>query len=127
MAKRNAEKAARRRERWRELLRRWRASGLSQAAFCRRRGIPAWKLAWRKRRLGETAAAERPRGPADGKQPAPRVPFMPVGIVSPPPAFELELTLRSGRLLRFGSDVEATKLAAIVAALEAASAEGQAC
>ena len=109
----------RRRERWQELLRRWRASGLSQAEFCRRRGVPVWKLAWWKRRLREEPNAQGPGEPAGKGQVVPQVPFIPVGIVACGPAFELELTLRDGRLLRFGSGVETTKLAAIVAAVEA--------
>jgi hypothetical protein len=36
---------------WRRLLGAWEQSGLSQAEFCRRRGIKAVTLAWWKRRL----------------------------------------------------------------------------
>ena len=49
----------------REVLVRWRESGLSAAAFCRREGIPYWKFgAWKKRladeREGGAGSAERP-------------------------------------------------------------------
>jgi len=106
MAKSNSWAAGRRREHWQELLRRWQASGLSQAQFCRPRGIPVWRFTWWKRRLG---AAGVERGCS----------FVPVQLVAPPSAGELELTLRGGRVLRFGADVEAARLAGIVAALEA--------
>lgn len=51
MAARNSAVADRREQRWRELLVRWQDSGLSQAEFCRRRGIPVWKFLWWKKRL----------------------------------------------------------------------------
>lgn len=112
MAKSNSVEATRRRhEHWRELVARWTASGLSQAEFCRRRGIPVGKLAWWKRRLkGEDAIS----GPL----------FVPVHVapsLATPHAGELELTLRGGRLLRFGPDVDTARLAEIVTALEAAA------
>ena len=106
MAKSKSEAAIERVEHWRGLLQRWRESGLSQAEFCRRRRIPVWQLAWWKKRLAAKSAAG---GPA----------FVPVQVVAAPAPAELELTLRDGRVLRFGCSVEAAKLAEIVAALEA--------
>ena len=49
------------RERMAGLVRQWRASGESGAAFCRRHGIKPQKLSYWKRVLAEGAAA-RPRG-----------------------------------------------------------------
>ena len=106
MAKNNSAVAVGRRGHWQELLRCWQASGLSQARFCRRRGIPVWKFAWWKKRLG-----------AEGV--APHSPFVPGLVVASPSAGELELTLRCGLMLRFGVDVDGAKLAGVVAALEA--------
>ena len=114
MAKRNSRVAARGAERWRVLLRRWKDSGLSQAEFCRRRGIAAWKFSWWKRRLSGAGAV--PSGS-----------FVPVQVVAAASSRELELTLGGGRALRFGADVDAEKLAAIVAVLEALPAEDGAC
>ena len=114
MAKSNSGVAVQRREHWRDLLSRWQASGLSQARFCQRRGIPVWKFAWWRKRLG-----------ANGVAPSPS--FVPVRVVAPPPAGELELTLRSGRVLRFDMSVDAARLAAIVSALEAVASGGSAC
>jgi hypothetical protein len=106
MAKSNSRAAIQRRHgHWREILNRWRASGLSQTQFCRRRRIPIWKFAqWKKRLKGDGAAA--------GDL------FVPVHVAPVSPSAELELTLRDGRVLRFGANVEAAKLAGIVAALE---------
>ena len=127
MAKSNSEVSARRVAYWRGLLERWRASGLSQAEFCRQRGIPISKFAWWKRRLSAGGAA----GPVQRARPSRKGPhggaFVPVQIVAAPAAGELELTLRGGRVLRFGVDVDAGKLAVIVAALEALPAEGRSC
>ena len=117
MAKSSSAVAAQRREHWRELLGRWEAGGLSQAQFCRRRGIPIWKFAWWRKRL----AAERV---------VPGSSFVPVQIVAPSPAGELELALHGGRVLRFGAGVDPARLAVIVAALETVapmSAEGRSC
>jgi hypothetical protein len=46
---------------WRGVIGEWRASGSSQAAFCRDRGLPTWKFAyWLKRVSEEETAAEGP-------------------------------------------------------------------
>ena len=124
MAKSNSEVAARRMERWRKLLERWRASGLSQAEFCRRRGIPVSKFAWWKRRLSVEGAARPVRRARPGREAAADCSFVPVQVVAALHVGDLELTLGGGRVLRFGADVDAGKLAAIVAALEASDAAG---
>ena len=107
MARSNSDQAAveQRRERWRGMVWRWQASGLSQAVFCRRHRIPVWKFAWWKKRLGTGSVA-------------PDSPFVPVQVMASSKAGEFELTMRGGRILRFGADVEGAKLAGIVAALE---------
>ena len=108
MAKSNSDQAAvdRRRERWRRVLSRWQASGLSQAEFCRRQDIPVWKLAWWRKRL---------KGQAED----PASLFVPVTIAPTAASpVELELKLQGGRILRFGEEVEPTALARIVTTLE---------
>ena len=108
MAKSNSGRAAveQRREHWRRVVGRWQASGMSQAQFCRRHNIPTWKLAWWRKRLKGQAQASASL-------------FVPVAIASPAASgAELELTLPGGRVLRFGAQVEPTRLSAIVAALE---------
>ena len=115
MASGKDEAAQRRREHWREVLRRWQSSGLSQAAFCRQRKIPVWRFTWWKKRL-------RDGSPAAGDL------FVPIHVAPPAVASaEFELTLHGGRLLRFGTDVQPAKLTAIVAAIESLCPEGQPC
>ena len=123
MAKSGSAGASERLRRWRELMRRWRASGLSQAEFCRRRGIPIWQFAWWKRRLVQDEAAGSRRRPARGTGRFVQVHVAPVvsGLG------QMELALDNGRVLRFGVDVDAARLAEIVAALEARCRGGQAC
>jgi hypothetical protein len=126
MAKSNSEVGIRRREHWQSLLGRWQNSGLSQAEFCRRRGIPVWKFLWWKKRVGagdEVRPVRRPRESPEliSRRRAGRgVPsFVPLQVVNSPSAGECELTLRGGRVLRFSAAVDVTKLPPIVAALEA--------
>ena len=139
MAKINSRAASQqRREYWREVLRRWLSSGLSQAAFCRRERIHVWQFTWWKKRLGADGVIRPARHPQRSREiaptgiaPNPTMPtggqvagqrgsqFVPVQVVASPPAGDMELTLRGGRVLRFGVDVEAAKLAKIVAAIEA--------
>jgi hypothetical protein len=120
MAKSNSNQATveQRREHWRRILGRWQASGLSQAAFCRRQDIPVWKLAWWRKRL---------KGQAEDSASL----FVPMTIApTATSAAELELRLQGGRVLRFPAEVEPTTLTAIVAALEnlpVVSAENSTC
>ena len=48
---------AARRTQWTETIARWRTSGESKAAFCRREGIPVWKLHYWFGRLAEPEGA----------------------------------------------------------------------
>jgi hypothetical protein len=49
-------------EHWRRVIGEWRASGSSQAAFCRERGLPTWKFGYWLKRVSEED--ETPDGPA---------------------------------------------------------------
>lgn len=53
---------ANRAEYWQRMVTAWEASGLSQAEFCRRRGLKAVTFAWWKRRLVGTGGGHRRRG-----------------------------------------------------------------
>ena len=98
---------------WREVIERQRASGLSVAAFCRDQGVAASSFfAW-KRKLGATAAAAA---------------FVEATVVAagtlPPPAVTgsaglIEVRLRGGRRVRVGRGFDRDLLAEVVAALEA--------
>ena len=114
----------RRRERWQQLLGRWRQSGWSQARFCRRWRIPLWQFSWWKKRLEETAPAvpAAPCGPPAGGQEAGAgdlfVPLRLSPAALPTGRDEVELTLRGGRVLRFDVALEPAKLLGLVVALE---------
>ncbi len=102
----------------------WRESGLTQAAFCRGRGMAVASFRWWKWKLGLPG-----RPPAEGRvqdRPAGALPaFVPVRIVerSPRPGREpaggaFELDLPGGWCLRVPADFEAESLARLLAVVE---------
>ena len=119
-----------RREYWRALVDAHRRSGLSQAAFCRRRGIPTGTLSFWKWKLAREAGARRPAdGPA---RPAGPPTFVPIQIAaSPPPRVgvearaapvwdgEVEIALDRGPLVRVRGRVDEAGLALVLRAVEA--------
>jgi len=104
-----------RREHWREIMRRWGASGLSQAAFCRRHKLRVGQFSWWKRWLAGIAA--RGQGQSDAAPPA----FVSLKVVQATVADEnrLELLLKGERSLLFSAGIDPARLSAIVKALEA--------
>ena len=119
--------------RWREVLRRQAASGLSVRAFCRNERVSeAGFYAWR-RVIGERDAEAGRAKPKTNRKPAKstgQVPaFVPVVVRDVEPA-ELQaaaptanasivIELRHGRLLRLPGSITAKRLAELVQALEA--------
>ena len=97
---------------WRQVLARWRRSGLSVRAFCRAEGIsePSFYL-WR-RRLDQ----------ADHQKPA----FLPVHVVTEeakqPATRDIEIVLANGRCLRVGPGFDPDTLVKVVDLLEAGGA-----
>lgn len=121
-----------RRAHWQALLAAWRRSGLSQAEFCRRRGLALGTFAWWKHtlaRAADTSGRARRSAPAPAVVPPTFVPVRvvptpvptPAATVAPPAPADatLEIVLTRGRLVRVRGAVEAPWLAAVVAALEA--------
>lgn len=118
-----------RREYWRALLEECRRSGLSQAAFCRRRGIPPGTLGYWKCLLAREA--RRPRVPAPAPAGPERPSFLPVKVTLPPPSRgpapgappdepgNLEIVLAPGRRVRLHGRVDAQWLGQVVAVLDA--------
>jgi len=95
-----------RERRWRRHLAAWAASGLSQAAYCRRERLTANDFSWWKREV-----ARRDRGAAPA--------FVPVRVTpAPTAAYAFELSLRDGRALRFAAGVDPAALSAVVRVLE---------
>jgi hypothetical protein len=117
---------------WQRLLAEWERSGLSQAEFCRRRGIKAVNLAWWKRRLKGTDGAgigRRVRRPRR----AGRSGFVEVALSrgsasvstrrapsSVPPSDRYELVLPGSVGLRLPDDFDPERVARLVRALSAA-------
>jgi hypothetical protein len=117
---------------WQRLLAEWARSGLSQAEFCRRRGLKAVNLAWWKRRLRATEGADgghRERGAGR----AVRRGFVEVALPrgsasiaalrapsSVPTSDGYELVLPGGVGLRLPDDFDAERVARLVRALVAA-------
>jgi hypothetical protein len=51
-----------RREEWRQIIAEQQAGGQSTAAYCRERGIPAWKFSYWRKALAPAEADGAPRG-----------------------------------------------------------------
>lgn len=92
-------------DRWQDILRVWRKSGLSGSAFCRKNhlGIQSF-YAWKKRLIGRMTKT-----------------FLPVQVIASPgenPVL-LELTLKNGRVLRLYREMETHILAKLARELDA--------
>ena len=126
-ARRRREEQARQREaHWRKVLAEWSKSGLTQAAFCRERGLSVSALRWWKRELARRDARKATGqthvggGQASGVG---RRGFLPVRVVRGPETVHdgqggLEVVLVSGRRVRVGSEVDAELLGKVVTVLE---------
>jgi hypothetical protein len=116
-----------RREYWRALVEECGRSGVSQAEFCRRRGIAIGTLSFWKHTLNREAGPGAPRVAAVSVTPA----FVPVRLATPvpsgeaPPAGapfwdgELEIVLDRGRLVRVRGRVDPQWLEQVLGTLEA--------
>ena len=117
-----------RRAHWQALLEACRRSGLSQAEFCRRRGVPPGTLAFWKHTLAREARPSRSR--ARPVRPAPPA-FVPVRVVAPPrPAADasgepataasgaIEIVLAGGRRVRVRGRVDVPWLGQVIRTLE---------
>ena len=112
---------------WQRLLGEWERSGLSQAEFCRRRGLRAVNLAWWKRRLRSSEGTPR-AGRQGVTRKAGRAAFVELALPSQPAhgGFGYELVLPSGACLRLPGDFDPQRVARLVQALGTA-AGGEAC
>ena len=103
-----------RRERWRGLIAEWSASGQTQVAFCRGRGLNAGTFAWWKRQL-------RQRSAGDASKRSERLPksssrFVEVRWASVAPAYEI--VLAGGRSIRVPERFEPQALSRLITAVE---------
>lgn len=114
---------------WRDVLARFRTSGLSVRAFCRQEQLSESQFyAWRRtvaKRDG-TRVPSRKRPAIRKRPPRPQPPaFLPLVMRAetaglPGPGMSLEL--RGGRVLRLGDSIPIERLAALIHALEASEA-----
>jgi hypothetical protein len=97
-------------EHWRQVLQRWRASGMSVRGFCGRHKIHESRFWWWKRRLGEQVEAAAKSEPA----------FVPVTIVEAPSAASaaIDIRLTNGHRLRVRAGCDRQLLSEVVAVLE---------
>lgn len=110
---------------WRRLLGAWERSGLSQAEFCRRRGIKAVNLAWWKRRLRGSPGMPR-AGRRGGMRSAQRAAFVELALPSHPApgGWGYELVWPSGACLRLPGEFDPERVARLVQALAASALDG---
>ena len=101
---------------WQRHLRAWRKTSLSQAQYCRRHNLSAAAFGWWKRRLSSTGV-----GPKKRKATALSAKSQRCGTVSdflevtlPEHGDTVELSLSSGRRLRFDAGIRAESLATIL-------------
>jgi transposase len=119
-----AEARAQRREYWREVLKRWRKSGLSMAAFCKGDDLKDSTLNWwaRQLRVRDCDRVRAKRAAAKPKaQGAARSAFVPVRVIqvaSTEGAATLEVVTRSGHVIRLKPGFDPATLRRAVAALE---------
>jgi transposase len=111
MARRQRQIDEAKHEHWRQVLQRWKASGLGVRAFCDRRKILESQFWWWKRRLGEPVATAPVEAGPD---------FVPVTIVEPPSptSAAIDIRLTSGHRLRVRAGCDRRLLADVVALLE---------
>ena len=100
--------------RWRRHLAAWRASGTSQAEYCRQHGLAAAHFSWWKHEL-----ARRARQRANERSEiSPR--FVPLQLTTERAASVCEVELRNGRRMRLASGLDIRWVAELASALEAA-------
>ncbi len=99
---------------WSKTLDEWHRSGLTQTAFCEKRGVSMWALSFWKRKLGWKANGVQKKQ----KQNA-RKRFVPIEIVSQGNDYDVvEIRLRNGFVVRVSEDIDGDALDKIISILE---------
>lgn len=100
---------------WSDLVAAWSQSGLSQAEFCRRRGVNGGTFVWWKRRLQGPAADVRKRR---GRPPKTSGRFVEVRLTGASYLPGYEVVLTHGRSIRVPSQFDPQILSRLIAAVE---------
>jgi hypothetical protein len=116
---------------WQKLIAAWEQSGLTQAEFCRRRGLKVVSFAWWKRKLGGAGARSqepgRRRSASGGK--GARASFVEVGLSSRVlaagsgnalPSAGYEIVLPNGPLIRLPVDFDPDQVSRLLGAVASA-------
>ena len=99
----------------------WKASGLSQAAFCREREIPLSTFQLWKRSLSDEEAKRRSARKATARRKAEPKTFVPVRVVDEAPAATsspIEIVVPNRFTIRVGGDFDPGVLRKVLAAVE---------
>jgi hypothetical protein len=113
---------------WARLLASWQKSGLTQAEFCRRRGVKAVTFAWWKRKLrGAAERTHRRRSRPTATRRRPEAKFTevrwpgrvltggaPVVATSDAHSGAYEIVLTDGLLIRLPGDFDPTKVSQLI-------------
>lgn len=110
---RSAQARAHREAHWREVVRQWRTSGLSKAAFARREGICRQLMSWwdAELRRREDVRGKAMAGPG-------RPSFVPVRVVEPTAGLTALELVAGGRVVRVRPGFDPQTLQRLVEALE---------
>ena len=109
---------------WRRLIVRQQSATVPLTQFCRQMGINPRKFYYWRKRLREMDSASRacqisssgsPR-PAGAVAPCTAAPFVPVSIVNPGPATQLEIELANGCAVRLTGSIDPGLLQAAISA-----------
>jgi transposase-like protein len=100
---------------WSDLVAAWSQSGLSQAEFCRRRGINGGTFVWWKRQL-QKPAGDGPK--RRGRPPKASSRFVEVRLTGTSSISTYEVVLARGRSIRVPSQFDPQILSRLIAAVE---------
>ena len=105
---------------WQDLVDQWSRSGLSQAAFCRERGITYGSFTWWKRQLVSAAGGDAgPGGSRSGRGRATKTGSF-VEVQLGPARASYEVVLARGRVLRIYGPFDSESVSRLITAVEAA-------
>ncbi len=109
---------------WQRVLQEWEGSGLSQAGFCRQRGIQAGTLAWWKRQLRRAGIVQRSGsrrtagGQGQRRSAGARAGFVEVRLGEGARIGGYEVVVTHGRVIRVPGDVDPQALSRLITAVE---------